>query len=384
MKYRKFGKLDWEVSALGFGAMRLPTTSRNPADIDEDQAIKMIRYAIDNGVNYLDTGYPYHMGQSERLVGKALKDGYREKIRLATKMPCRMVEKKEDIERIFNEQFERLQVDKLDFYLMHGLNAKSWPMMKDYGIIKWIEDKMAKGYFNHLGFSFHDTNEVFKGIIDDYDNWTLCQIQYNYMDIEYQAGRNGVEYAADKGLAIVVMEPLRGGLLTKEPPETVAKVWESAAKKRSAAEWGLQWVWNQPEISVALSGMSNYDQVLENVEIAGRSGANTLSADELALYDKVREAYRGLTPVPCTGCEYCLPCPNGVAIPAIFTIYNNAVMYVDKEGGMMRYAGPMPPTREEQADNCLECGECLEACPQGIDIIEQLQKAHAYLTPEKK
>ncbi|MFC2070531.1 aldo/keto reductase [Chloroflexota bacterium] len=382
MKYRKFGNLDWEVSALGFGVMRMPTTSPNPADIDEDRSIKMIRYAIDNGVNYLDTAYLYHMGQSERFVNKTLKDGYRERVKLATKMPCRMVEKKEDIDRIFNEQVERFDGRKIDFYLLHGLNAQNWHKMKEYGIIKWLEDKQSKGYFDYMGFSFHDTYDVFKEIIDAYDNWTLSQIQYNFMDVEFQAGRRGVEYAASKGLAIVVMEPLRGGRLTKQPPEVVTKVWDIAGEKRSLAEWGLLWIWNQPEISVVLSGMSDMEQVVENCDVAGRSGPGVLTAGELALYDKVREAYRGLIPIPCTGCEYCIPCPNGVAIPAIFEIYNDAVMYGDPEGGRMRYQMPMPPLPEEQADNCIECRDCLEKCPQGIDIIDKLKEAHELLKAE--
>jgi predicted aldo/keto reductase-like oxidoreductase len=199
------------------------------------------------------------------------------------------------------------------------------------------------------------------------------------MDVDFQAGRKGVEYASGKGLAVVVMEPLRGGRLTKQPPEAVVKVWDTAEVKRSLAEWGLLWVWNQPEISVILSGMSTMEQVVENVEIAGRAEPGILTPDDFALYEKVRKAYHGLIPVPCTGCEYCIPCPNGVAIPAIFTIYNDATIYNDPEGGRMRYNGPMTPLPEEQADNCIECGECLEKCPQAIDIITWLQKAHELL-----
>src|SRR3989304_9464143 len=219
MQYRKFGKLDWKVSALGFGAMRLPPLVTDPAKIDEDESIRMIRHAIDHGVNYLDTAYGYGNGNSERIVGKALKDGYREKIRLATKLPVRNVAKAEDSDRIFNEQLEKLQFQKLNFYLMHGVNANSWAKVRDLGVLKWAEDKMAKGYFDYLGFSFHDKLDAFKGVINDYDNWTFCQIQYNYMDVEYQAGRKGVEFAAGKGLGIVVMEPNRGGKLAKKPPE---------------------------------------------------------------------------------------------------------------------------------------------------------------------
>lgn len=381
MQYRKFGKLDWEVSVLGFGAMRLPTIDGKPENIDEPLAKRMIRYAIDHGVNYLDTAYPYHGGQSERVVGRVLKDGYREKIKLATKMPVRMVEKAEDFDRFFNEQRERLQVDKFDFYLLHGLRSTSWPNVRDMGILRWAEDKMSKGLFDYLGFSFHDEFDLFKDIVDSYDNWTLSQVQYNYVDVDYQAGRRGVEYAAGKGLAVVVMEPIRGGRLSKEPTEQVAKVWRSAPQKRSLAEWALLWVWNQPEISVALSGMSAMEQVVENVAVASRSRPGILTADELALIGRVREAYRGSTPIPCTACEYCMPCPNGVEIPRIFEMYNEATVYGDLQRERSRYQGQGPGglTEEQRADQCIECEKCLEACPQNILIPDWLKKAHALL-----
>jgi predicted aldo/keto reductase-like oxidoreductase len=382
MKYRKFGKLDWEVSALGFGAMRLPIIGIDQANVDESEAIRMIRYAIDHGVNYLDTGYPYHAGQSERVVGKALKDGYREKMKLATKMPVRMVERAEDFDRFFNEQRERLQVDKFDFYLFHGLRSATWPNVRDMGIFRWAEDKMSKGLFDYLGFSFHDEFDVFKDIVDSYDNWTLAQVQYNYMDIHHQAGRRGVEYAANKGLAVVVMEPIRGGKLSKKPPEKVAELWRSAPQKRSQAEWALLWVWNQPEVSVALSGMSTMEQVVENVAVAERSGPGLLSVDELALIDKVREAYRGSSPIPCTACGYCMPCKNGVEIPRIFDAYNEAIVYGDVRMGQAFYQGQRPfgLTKEQRADQCVECGECMEACPQEIPITDWLKKAHTLLS----
>ncbi|MFC1983514.1 aldo/keto reductase [Chloroflexota bacterium] len=383
MKYRKFGKLDWKVSALGFGSMRLPTTDGKPENIDEPLATRMIRYAIDHGVNYLDTAYPYHRGQSERIVGRALKDGYREKIKLATKMPVSMVQKPEDFDRFFNEQRERLQVDKFDCYLLHGLRSTTWPKVRDMGIFRWVEDKMSKGFFDYLGFSFHDEFELFKDIVDSYDNWTFCQVQYNYMDVEFQAGRRGVEYAAGKGLAVVVMEPIRGGKLSLEPPEQVAKVWETASVKRSPAEWALQWVWNQPEIALALSGMSKMEHVIENVAAAERSGPGTLTAEDLSVIDRVREAYRGLSPVPCTNCGYCMPCPNGVEIPSIFQLYNDAKMYNDLQTAKNRYTagGPLGLKEEQRADQCLECGECMEACPQGVEVPDWLAKVHAELSP---
>ena len=382
MKYRKFGKLDWEVSALGFGAMRLPVINENQAKIDEPEAIRMIRYAADHGVNYIDSAYLYHMGQSEVLVGKALKDGYRKKMKVATKLPARMIEKAEDFDRILGEQLKRLDIDMIDFYLLHGLSKDSWQKVRDFDVLKWAEKQMAKGLIERLGFSFHDKYAVFKEIVDSYDNWVLAQVQYNYMDVKEQAGRRGVEYAAGKGLAVVVMEPLRGGKLSKEPPEPVSKVWASAPRQLRPVEWAFQWVWNQPEISVALSGMSAMEQVVENVKIAGRSGVGVLSAGELKLYDKARKAYRSLTPVACTNCRYCLPCPNKVEIPRVFQLYNDAVMYDDMRAGRFMYNGPFGIPQDQRADQCEECGECLEKCPQHIEIPDWLKKAHEALYVE--
>ncbi|MBN2075802.1 MAG: aldo/keto reductase [Dehalococcoidales bacterium] len=379
MKYRKFGKLDWEVSVLGFGAMRLPQTSENMGDVDEEESIRMIRYAIDRGVNYLDSAYLYHMGKSEPIIARALEDGYREKVRIATKLPVRMVESADKFDDYLNEQMERLKTKKLDFYLLHGLNGESWPKVRDWGILDWANEKLAEGKFSYFGFSFHDDYDVFKDIIDSYDNWTMCQIQYNYMDKDYQAGRRGVEYAAEKGLAIVVMEPLRGGSLTQETPESITKIWNEAPVKRSPAEWGLMWVWNQPEITIALSGMSTMEQVVENTEIAGRAEPGLLTPEELGIIDRVSEAYRSLRPIPCTGCAYCMPCPNGVEIPQIFQIYNDAKMYNNIHMGRFRYQMTDMLKEEQRGDQCIECGQCLEACPQSIEIPDWLKKAHEEL-----
>ncbi|MDD4876054.1 MAG: aldo/keto reductase [Dehalococcoidales bacterium] len=379
MKYRRFGKLNWEVSALGFGAMRLPTIDDNKSTIDEPEAIEMIRYAIDHGVNYLDTGYPYHQGNSEKLVGKALKDGYRDKIKLATKLPARFVESAQDFNRYFNEQLERLQMEKIDFYLLHGLNGQRWRMMRDFGILKWAEEKMEQGKFDYFGFSFHDDYQAFKEIVDAYDNWALAQIQYNYMDVYFQAGRRGIEYAVNKNLAIVVMEPLRGGRLSKQPPPSVGRILDTAPHKRTPAEWGLLWIWNQPEVSVTLSGMSTMEQVKENITTADNSVPGMLTSEELFLINEVRDAYNKLNPVPCTGCKYCMPCPNNVEIPQILQIYNEAIMYEDLPGGQLRYNNPDMLKEEFRADQCVECGVCLEACPQKISIIEWLKKAQELL-----
>jgi len=379
MQYRKLGKLDWEVSVLGFGAMRLPLAGKEPGDVDEAESIRMMRYAIDHGVNYVDTAYPYHEGRSEGVVGKALKDGYREKVKVATKLPVWKIEDAQDFDRYLNEQLERLQMAKIDFYLVHGLNSKSWVKVRDLGVIRWAEGAMADGRFDHLAFSFHDDFDAFKQIVDAYDNWTFAQVQYNYMDIDYQAGRRGVEYAAGKGLPIVVMEPIRGGQLAR-PRGPVAEVWESTPHKRSPAAWALLWVWDHPEVSVVLSGMSTMEQVVENVALADSARPGMLGPEELALIDRAREAYKGLVPIPCTNCKYCMPCSSGVEIPDILELYNDAVTYEDPGAPRWRY----DQLKEEQrADQCTKCGECTDVCPQEIDIPGWLEKAHALLAPKE-
>ena len=380
MQYRRLGKLDWEVSVLGFGAMRLPLAGKQAAEVDEPESIRMMRYAINHGVNYIDTAYPYHEGRSEGIVGKALKDGYREKVKVATKLPVWLVKDAGDFDRYLNEQLERLQMKKIDFYLLHGLNSKTWAKVRDLGVIRWAEGAMADGRFDHLGFSFHDNFETFKQIVDGYDNWTSAQVQYNYMDVDYQAGRRGVEYAAGKGLAVVVMEPIRGGQLAK-PRGPVAEVWERATRKRSPAAWALLWVWNQPEVSVVLSGMSTMEQVVENVTLADSARSGILSPEELVVVDRAREAYKGLAPIPCTNCKYCMPCSSGVEIPGIFEMYNDAMIYEDPREARWFYSRFK---EEQRADRCTRCGECAEACPQEIDIPGWLEKVHPFLAPEKE
>ena len=325
MQYRKFGKLDWKPSALGFGAMRLPIIDDDRTQIDEPEATKMIRYAIDHGVNYVDTAYNYHRGNSELFLGHALQGGYREKIRLATKQLPLEIETADDFDRLLDEQLERLQTDHVDFYLLHGMNAMWWPRMRDLGVLDWAEGAIADGRIGHLGFSFHDEFPVFQEIVDVYD-WTFCQIQHNYIDIEHQAGTEGLKYAASRGLAVVVMEPLLGGWLARAP-QSVQELWDTAPTPRTPAAWGLQWLWNQPEVSVVLSGMSTMQQVEENVASASASEVGILTTEELALVDRVREAYRELRPIPCTECGYCMPCPNGVDIPYNFMLFNDGAMH---------------------------------------------------------
>ncbi len=379
MQYRKFGNLDWEVSALGFGAMRLPVLEGDSGQIDEPKAIEMIRYAIDAGVNYVDTAWGYHREQSEGLVGKALKDGYRDKVRLATKMPSWLVKEAADFDRLLEEQMRRLDVDYLDFYLLHALNARYWENYKALDIFSWAEKRMSEGVFGHLGFSFHDDYPVFDSIINGYDNWTFAQIQYNYADVNYQAGQKGLKLASDKGLAVVVMEPLRGGRIAKNPPpDPVARLWAKSDRDWTPAAWAFHWLWDQPEVSTTLSGMNSMADVEENLASASHSAVGKLTDEDKALVAEVRKAYESLAPIPCTQCEYCLPCPNGVEIPRVFELYNDAAAYDAWGHAQWQYNNMMKA--EARADQCIECGECEEVCPQNIEIIDWLAKAHERLT----
>ena len=376
MQYRRFGKLEWQVSALGFGCMRLPTVDGDHADIDEPLATRMVRYAIDHGLNYVDTAYPYHKENSERFVGRALQDGYRERVRLATKLPCWKVEVQEDFDRLLNEQLEKLQTDHIDFYLLHALNKDRWQQMQAVDIFEPAERALADGRIRHLGFSFHDDYAVFEEIIDGYDGWTVCQIQHNYMDIKNQAGSKGLKYAASKGLAVVIMEPLLGGRLV-DPPDPIQQIWDDAPEERTPADWALQWLWNQPEVSVVLSGMSAMQHVKENVASAETSHVGSLSAEELALFDRVREEYKEICPIPCTKCGYCMPCPNGVDIPRNFEVYNEGVMYDKPDTARDGYKNWTP--EEAQAQQCIQCRECEEKCPQSIPISEWMPVVHEVL-----
>lgn len=380
MQYRRFGQLDWKVSALGFGAMRLPVMDNDATRIDEPEAIKMIRHAIDEGVNYVDTAYPYHGGTSEPLVGRALADGYRDKVRVATKLPSWLIQSADDFHRYLDEQLERLKTDHIDFFMLHALNKQRWPQMADMKISKEAEKAISDGRIGAYGFSFHDDLETFKTVVDGYDGWAFCQIQYNYMDTDYQAGTEGLKYAAGKGLAVVIMEPVRGGQLASGPPEDVAKIWAEAPGKRSHVEWAFQWVWNQPEVSVVLSGMTTMIQVKENIASADRSGVGTLTEDDLSRIENVARVYRELGPIPCTNCKYCMPCPHGVNIPGVFGIHNDATLYNDVNRPRMLYQIRL--TEDERADKCEECGECLEKCPQEIEIPQWMKKAHGLLVPK--
>ncbi len=371
MKYRKFGETGFNVSALGFGCMRFPTTGSS-GDVDEPEAIRMVRHGIDSGINYVDTAHGYHGGNSERVLGKALQDGYREKVRLATKLPIGDVKEAGDFDRLLGEQFDRLQTDCIDFYLLHNLQAPTWPKVRDLGVLDWLREVKAAGKIGEMGFSYHDDYDTFVEIIDANPDWVFCQIQYNYMNEEVQAGTRGLEYAASKGLAVIVMEPLMGGCLA-QAPEPVKTVFDSASISRTPVDWALQWLWHKPEIALVLSGMSTMQQVEENLASADTSGIGILSKEDLATVARAREAYAGLSSVPCTKCGYCMPCPTGVDIPGNMHLYNASTVFGGNQKGLSTalYRGLLETKR---AAACVACGECEPKCPQSIPISEWMTK----------
>lgn len=377
MQYRSFGRTGVSCSILGFGAMRLPVLNDDESQIDEERAIEMIRYAIDHGVNYVDTAYPYHRGRSETIVGEALKDGYRERVFLATKSPVWQVEKYEDFDRFLDEQLERLQTDHIDMYLMHALNEQRWEKIKTLGFSRFFEKAKAQGKIRFSGFSFHDKYAIFRQILDGYDQWDFCQIQLNYMDLNYQAGLRGLNDAASKGLAVVIMEPLKGGKLAKLP-KRVMDILKASAKDWSAVEWSLRWLGNFPQVSVILSGMSTLEQVKENLEIADNLVQNSLTKDELKIVDQLRKTLQSFAVIDCTECGYCMPCPNGVYIPGNFRLYNEAVIFenMENERGTYRWF----ESQKISASFCTECGECLSKCPQKLEIPSLLKRVHREFT----
>lgn len=383
MQYRRFGKLDFLVSALGFGAMRLPTegstdnSDRLSGSIAETEAIEMIRNAIDQGVNYVDTAYGYHKGKSEILVGKALQNGYREKVKLATKSPVWLIKEPEDFERLLEEQLNKLQTDHIDFYLLHALSRDRWRnIILKHDILKRAEAAKKAGKIKYLGFSFHDGQEAFYEIIDGYDKWDFCQIQYNYMDVKEQAGMEGLKYAAGKGLGIVIMEPLLGGRLAN-PPEDIQKIMDESNTGRSPSYWALEWLWNQPEVSVVLSGMSNLTQVEENLISAGHSGIGLFDEYDEAVIERISKRYGERSVIPCTGCSYCMPCPNHVNIPRNFELYNASAVYNDIQGARVTYNNFLDT--KSRAASCIGCRICEDNCPQKILISEWMPKVHSAL-----
>jgi predicted aldo/keto reductase-like oxidoreductase len=362
MIYRANPKNNDRLSQLGFGCMRLPR--------DDADAEKQIVFAIEKGVNYFDTAYAY-IGNEERL-GRVLAKGYRERVFIATKMPSYLITKPDGFNRMFDTQLKRLQTGYIDYYLLHMLaGVGEWDRARGIGILDFINEKKKSGQIRNIGFSYHGGLHEFKDLADAYD-WDFCMLQFNYLDENSQAGITGIEYAASKGIPVMVMEPLRGGKLAAGLPKEALRVWENAPIKRSPAEWGLRWVWNHPNVFAVLSGMNTLDMVKENIRVASEAMANVLSEAELALYGEVRRIILGKDAIPCTGCNYCMPCPKGVDIPMCFSSFN------DKKIGLgSRFTAGfkyIQRTHNHQASLCAECGKCEKRCPQKIEIRKELKK----------
>lgn len=374
MLYRKIGKTGLNGSILGFGLMRLPYLN-DSSIIDEEKSFNMVELAIENGINYFDTAYNYHglddkiPGNSEIFLGKILtRSKFRDKILIATKLPSWLVNSENDMDFLLNQQLQRLNVDTIDFYLIHNLNEKFWNHLQSKKILTWLDKIKRDGRVKYVGFSFHDSIDLFKNIVDSY-SWDICQIQYNYLDENYQAGISGIEYASKSGLGIIVMEPLLGGKLTNNLPPKVTEIFLEDRSQKTPAELGLRWVWNNPDISVVLSGMSTIEQVKENITIAKNAFPNSLTDNELLTIQKTKEIFKEKIVINCTECRYCLPCPSKIDIPLCFAYYNKAFIFNNLGTQKWRYWNNV----KNKASGCKNCGICIERCPQKINIPNELK-----------
>jgi len=364
-----FPGTDIIASHLGLGAMRLPRKADN--SLDENEAITLIRDAIDNGISYVDTAYPYHDGLSETVVGKALKDGYRERVTLVTKLPVWKVESRKDMDEVLDEQLQKLQTDHVDFYLLHAMGKERLEKMRKLDYQRFFEDKIKEGKIRYPGFSFHDKEHVFLEILNDYD-WKLAQVQMNLLDGENQATVRGIEAAGKKGVGVVVMEPLRGGALVKATGE-VRELYDNYQVKRTPVEWALRYLMDMPYVTNILSGMSSRQQVAENIATFNNVGETPLTAEDRTLLEKVKKAYLDRIKTGCTGCAYCQPCPQGVAIPKIFQAYDEARML---DNGKFPKFYQTTIEKEKDASRCVACRQCEDACPQHLPIVDFLNEIH--------
>jgi predicted aldo/keto reductase-like oxidoreductase len=381
MQYRPFGKLDVQVSALGFGAMRMPKRSEDERDIDRPEAIRMIRRAIDAGVDYLDTAWGYHGGASEGLCGEALRDGYGERVMVASKLPTWLIsEERPRVEPFLDEQLRRLGRERIDVYLLHALAGNTWETAKRFELLRQLEDAQRAGKIGHIAFSFHGDPELFREIVDAYP-WAMAQIQYNWANTTVQAGAEGLRHAAARGLAVVVMEPLLGGELVDPPPAVKAALERVEPAGMPPVGKALHWLWDQPEVSCVLSGMSTMEQLEENLGYARQARVGRYQPADQEHFQAATDALFAAAPFRCTACRYCLPCPQGVDIPTNLRLEADAVGFegrMDFHNGFV-YQGM---AEEKRASACVACGACEERCPQGIEIASWMPKIAERFTRE--
>lgn len=378
MKYADFKHDGKRVSRFGLGCMRFPTikTADGKEIIDEEEAVRIVRHAIDSGVNYIDTAYVYQ--GSEAAVGKALRDGYRERVTLATKLPVGMAKSEADLERFYQEELERLQTDHIDVYFLHNLAVRTWEKAVRFRAFDFMQQLKADGKISYIAASVHGTLEHWKKVIDGFE-WDLCMMQHNYYDRFNQMGEEGLQYAAAKGIPVVIMESLHGGMLAHDIPAAVREAFGGWRPGLSDAERSFLWLIDRPEPTVMLSGVSTMEQLEENLRIFDTYDVGCLTEEERALYDRAREAWKTVVKVPCTGCRYCMPCPQGVDIPEIFEVYNNLARISDPARTQNWLYQQMIVDADRGADRCVRCGACERQCPQDIKIIEELQNAHTAL-----
>ena len=372
MQYVPFGKHGFDVSRLGMGCMRLPTMQQDGKTvIDREAAISLIRRGIDGGITYVDTAYPYHDGESEIVTGLALKDGYRERVKLATKLPIWLVKEEKDMNRLLDEQLRKLDVPYVDFYLLHAMNKDRLELMRSLNYRQFLNDALADGRIRHAAFSFHDGKEVFLELLQDYDKWGMAQIQFNYLDDDKQATEEGLRAAGKAGIPLVIMEPLRGGALAN-PPADVKQLMDSYEVKRSAVEWAFAYVADYAEVATVLSGMSSQQQLDENLAIFDHLTVGGLTDADKALIRELKKTYLARVPIGCTGCRYCVPCPNDVSIPSVFHSYNESAMLGQEWKHSWGYNNLVKDGHD--ASKCMGCGACEAQCPQSLPIIELLGK----------
>lgn len=377
MKYRRFGSLDWQVSVLGFSASRLPRWQDGSNGFDETQAIRMTNHALEQGINYVDIGYPYHFHEQEQICGiihQALQQGYRDDVIVAVTLPAELIESIQNLDCYLHQYLAWLHVDHIDFCLLGNLNRWNWQKLQGLNVLDWAEKAIDTGRIRHLGFSFHDHFQILKGVIGAYSRWSFCQFRYSYMDVDHNPGTSGLRYAAEQGLGIIATETLRSGRLAKLLPPAVQAIWNSSSENRSPAEWALLFAWNNPAVGSVLDTVDSIEQLAEHVALTDRADAESLSIQEEVLISRVKEAFLMRRVIPCPACRPCLPCPMRIDIPRIFEIYNEAVMYDDFVTAQKIYCD-----EGHQVPRCVECEACMQRCTKRFPIIDLLREAHQML-----